>query len=132
MRSFLRRLRGKKGPEPAPPTKEKPARGKEPSRGSRARPEPPAPARRRRAAPPPSDRSPPEPPAEEPAFEGSTEVREPSVPPVPGVPAAFEPVAPAPPEEPDDAVAAMADRCFVCGTPLNGSYCPTCRMTWVE
>jgi hypothetical protein len=25
-----------------------------------------------------------------------------------------------------------AELCFVCGTALNGSYCPTCRMTWIE
>jgi len=23
-------------------------------------------------------------------------------------------------------------KCFVCGTPLDGHTCPTCRMTWVE
>jgi hypothetical protein len=23
-------------------------------------------------------------------------------------------------------------KCFVCGTPLDGQTCPTCRMTWVE
>jgi len=22
--------------------------------------------------------------------------------------------------------------CFVCGTPLEGRLCPTCRMSWVE
>jgi hypothetical protein len=27
---------------------------------------------------------------------------------------------------------AAPSRCFLCGTELNGSYCPTCRMTWNE
>jgi hypothetical protein len=22
--------------------------------------------------------------------------------------------------------------CFVCGTPLEGRLCPTCKMSWVE
>jgi hypothetical protein len=27
---------------------------------------------------------------------------------------------------------AAPSRCFLCGTELNGSFCPTCRMTWNE
>ncbi|HKV89605.1 MAG TPA: hypothetical protein VJQ43_00210 [Thermoplasmata archaeon] len=27
---------------------------------------------------------------------------------------------------------AAPSRCFVCGTDMTGSYCPTCRMTWTE
>jgi hypothetical protein len=28
--------------------------------------------------------------------------------------------------------AAPLSLCFVCGGPLEGKHCPTCRMTWVE
>ncbi len=48
-----------------------------------------------------------------------------------------EPAAPPPPlpAAPPPARAATADEpltCFLCGTPMEGHFCPRCRMEWAE
>jgi hypothetical protein len=50
-------------------------------------------------------------------------------------PARIPPPLPDRPAEPSPSAAPVLDarsKCFVCGTPLEGRTCPTCRMTWVE
>jgi len=67
-----------------------------------------------------------------PAVEESPPVK--TVPEVPG-PGRIPPPLPDRPTEPSAPAAAPLDarsKCFVCGTPLEGRTCPTCRMTWVE
>jgi type IV secretory pathway VirB10-like protein len=80
---------------------------------------------------------------------GGTPAESPGQPPLPAVtakaPAPEAPLPPppasGPPPLPDRAptppVAEAAERsrygiCFVCGTPLEGRSCPTCKMSWVE
>jgi hypothetical protein len=70
----------------------------------------------------------PEPPASEPSLSE----------PAPLAPVAEVPLSPRPPLPEAEAGAGRSahrpltatTRCFLCGTEMNGSFCPTCRMTW--
>jgi hypothetical protein len=47
------------------------------------------------------------------------------------------PLPPAPPPLPEKAPVTVSEplafsHCFVCGSPLEGHACPTCRLEWVE
>ncbi|MGA8710956.1 MAG: hypothetical protein WB786_06985 [Thermoplasmata archaeon] len=75
------------------------------------------------------------PPPTEPPTESIPEPVAPAPTPTTPEPTRIPPPLPDRPTEPSVSALPASDRlpkCFVCGTPLEGRTCLTCRMTWVE